>query len=348
MRRFMTLPRSPLAPQAEGRGSRARRPTLTRLNGLLGRSARGASGLRYALFTLALFAGQLASAATIYVDNVGGDDLLDGVQPARTGGSGPVRSLRKALKICHAGDRILLANSGQPYRETISLSAAEHCGTALSPFILDGQGAVLDGTEAVPGDAWENQRGPVFRFRPPHSTYQQLFLDGKPAVERKLLPGQTRLPELEPLQWYRRGADLYFCVEADKLPRSYNLACSQRQTGITLYHVHDVLISNLVVQGFRLDGININDGVRNCEVVDVTSRGNGRSGVTVSGSSKARIEGCLIGDNGEEQILLEGVSTTIVDKCQLIANTGPAITNRGAKLITEDSGTGVRGSGARD
>ena len=288
----------------------------------------------------ALVGNQLAVAANVYVDNVAGDDLHDGAQPTSIGGGGPVRTLRKALKICHAGDRIVLANSGEAYRESISLSTAEHCGNAVSAFIIDGQGAVLEGSEPVLGEAWENERGPVFRFRPPRSSYQQLFLDGKPAVQKKLLAGDTRLPKLQPLEWYRRGAYLYFCVEPDKLPRNYNLACSARQTGITLYHVHDVLITNLVVQGFRLDGINVNDAVVNCEVLVVTSRGNGRSGVTVSGSSQARIEACVIGDNGEEQLLLEGTSSTIVEKSELIANTGPAVTNRGAKLVLRERGTG--------
>ena len=280
--------------------------------------------------------GQLADAATVYVNNVVGDDLHEGTQPESAGGDGPVRTLRKALRVCHSGDRIVLANTGEPYRESIGLSTAEHCGNSVSPFIIDGQGAILEGTEPVPRDAWENERGAVFRFRPPRTSYQQLFLDDKPAAQRKLLPGETRLPELEPLEWYRRGAYIFFCVEPDKLPRNYNLAYSARQTGVTLYHVHDVVIMNLTVQGFRLDGVNINDGVVRCEVLDVTSRGNGRSGITVAGSSKARIEGCLIGDNGEEQLLVEGTSSTVVDRCELIANTAPAVTNRGARLFIHE------------
>jgi hypothetical protein len=288
------------------------------------------------LCALSLVCGQLAPAATVYVDNVGGDDLHDGSQPTNLGGSGPVRTLRKALRVCHAGDRILLASSGQPYREPISLSTADHCGTALSPFIIDGQGAVLEGAEPVPADAWEHARGSVFRFRPPRSTYQQLFLEGQPAAQRKLAVGDTRLPQLEPLEWYRRGADLYFRVEPDKLPRDYELAYSERQTGITVYHVHDVVITNLIVQGFRLDGVNVNDSVVNCEIRGVISRGNGRSGITVAGSSKTRIMNCVVGDNGEEQLLAQGLSSTVVENSQLIANTAPAITNHGAKLVVRE------------
>ncbi|HVX13522.1 MAG TPA: right-handed parallel beta-helix repeat-containing protein [Pirellulales bacterium] len=275
---------------------------------------------------------RIAAAATVYVDNAVGDDRHEGAQPSSIDGDGPVRTLRRALQVCRAGDRVLLANTGEPYRETISLSTAAHCGNALSPFIIDGQGATLEGTEAVPRDAWENERGPVFRFRPPRTSYQQLFLDGKPATQRKMLAGETHFPKLQPLEWYRRGASIYFCVDSDKLPRDYDLAYSARQTGITIYHVHDVVITNLVVQGFRLDGVNVNDGVVDCELLDVTSRGNGRSGVTIAGSSKARLEGCVIGDNGEEQLLVEGTSSTLVEQCELIANTAPAVTNRGARL----------------
>lgn len=276
-----------------------------------------------------------ARAATVYVDNVAGDDLLDGQAALSDAGSGPVRTLRKALMVARAGDRIVLANTGEPYRETISLSDRRHSGTARSPFVIDGQGAVLEGADPVPPEAWENFRGAVFRFRPARSSFQQLFLEGKPAVERKLDPAAHRLPELAPLEWYRRDAFLYFRVEQDKLPDAYALSCSARQTGITLYQVHDVVITNLVVQGFRLDGVNVNDGVRDCELIEVTSRGNGRSGVTVAGSSKVGLANCVIGDNGTAQLRVEGQSSTVVESSELIPNSAPAFIIRGGKLLID-------------
>ena len=284
---------------------------------------------------LTLVGGAAAPGATVYVDNIAGDDLLDGRAAVSDAGSGPVRTIRKALRVVEAGDRIVLANTGEPYREMIGLFDRRHCGTATSPFVIDGQGAVLEGAEAVPPDAWENFRGAVFRFRPPRSSFQRLFLEGKPAVERKLDPLARRLPELAPLEWYRHDAHVYFRVEEDKLPEAYALTYSARQTGITLYHVHDVLITNLVVQGFRLDGVNVNDGVRDCELIDVTSRGNGRSGVTVAGSSKVGLAHCTIGDNGAAQLRVEGQSSTVVEASELIANTAPAVVRRGGKLVID-------------
>ncbi|HUY91966.1 MAG TPA: right-handed parallel beta-helix repeat-containing protein [Pirellulales bacterium] len=281
---------------------------------------------------LVSWAAAPASGRTLYVNNVAGDDLHDGLQESTTAFGGPLRSLRRALQLVQPGDRIELANSGEPYRETISLSTAMQCGHELNPLVIDGQGAVLDGTAPVPENVWESVRGPLFRFRPAKSSYQQLFLDNKPAVERKIEPGAHKLPELEPLQWFRRDAFIYFRVEPDKLPEQYPLYYSGLQTGITLYHVHDIVIMDLIVQGFRLDGINVNDGVRNCELVNVTCRGNGRSGVTIAGSSHARLQGCLIGDNGASQLRTEGVSVTKLTESQLLDNTAPAVVWRGGKL----------------
>ena len=279
-----------------------------------------------------MWAGAPATARDLFVNNVAGDDLHDGLQETTTAYGGPLRSVRRALEVVLPGDRIVLAKTEEPYRESLSLSTAAQSGNEFSPLVIDGQGAVLDGTVLVPERSWESVRGPLFRFRPAQSSYQQLFLEGKPAVERKFEPGAHKFPELAPLEWFRRDAFIYFRVEPDKLPEDYPLYYSGLQTGITLYQVHDVVIMDLIVQGFRLDGINVNDGVRNCELVNVTCRGNGRSGVTVAGSSHARLEGCLIGDNGDAQLRVEGVSATKVTDCQLLDNTAPPVVWRGGKL----------------
>jgi hypothetical protein len=272
-------------------------------------------------------------AADLFVDNVAGDDLHDGRQAESTGAGGPVRTLRRALELVNAGDRLLLTNRGVPYREQISLSAARHCGNAVSPFIIDGQGATLDGLVPVAPRAWESYRGAVFRFRPAKKTFQQLFLDGKPAAQRKISGSDRALPALEPIQWCRHGGFIYFRVEQDKLPWDYQLSYHGLQTGITLYHVHDVVIANLVVQGFQIDGVNAHDGVRHSELIGVTSRGNGRSGVAVCGSSKLQLQGCLIGDNGEAQLRAEGLAIVTVDDSELVDNTAPAVVHEGQSQV---------------
>ena len=74
---------------------------------------------------------------------------------------------------------------------------------------------------------------------------------------------------------------IYFCVEPGKLPQDYLLTYAKLSVGITLYKVDDVLIHNLTVQGFQLDGINAHDSTGPCRLIEVTARNNGRSGVAV-------------------------------------------------------------------
>src|SRR5207245_11172076 len=76
-----------------------------------------------------------AEARNIYVDNVAGSDLLDGSVPTNTDPArGAYQSIGRAIKSARAGDHIILANSGQPYRESISLVGIQNSDTAYQPF----------------------------------------------------------------------------------------------------------------------------------------------------------------------------------------------------------------------
>jgi hypothetical protein len=133
-----------------------------------------------------LLALSLVSAATakdVYVNNVEGDDAFRGEGRRNLSDrSGPVRTIARALELASQGDRVILANTGEPYRESITLTGSRHSGYATRPFILQGNGAILDGSAPVPAEAWEHYRGPVFRFRPPRLAHQQLFLNDRPLV----------------------------------------------------------------------------------------------------------------------------------------------------------------------
>ena len=215
----------------------------------------------------------------IHVNNLSGDDGFTGHYlrnlPDR---SGPVRSIAKALRLAGGGDRIVLAKTEQPYRESISLVGKRHGGILDRRFVIEGSGAILDGSAAVRPDAWEHYLGAVFRFRPRRAGHQQLFIDDRPVVRVAVDPSAKDPPELEPLQWCLHGGCVFFCVEPGKLPRDYNLSSAQRPTGITLFHVRGVEIANLTVQGFQIDGISAYNSAREIHIWGVTSRGNGRSG----------------------------------------------------------------------
>lgn len=283
-----------------------------------------------------LLACTLAHARDIFVSNVAGDDRFRGEDPAGTTlDNGPVHSIAKALRLVQPGDRIVLAATGQPYRESISISGNRLSGTAGAPLTIVGNGATLDGSAPVPERAWQYYLGGTFRFRPARLGYQQLFIDDRPAVRRAVPSPEGMVPNLEPLQWCLAGGYIYFCVEEGKLPHDYRLTCAALPVGITLLQVRQVRIENLTVQGFQLDGINAHDGAFDVQLRAVTCRGNGRSGVTVGGSSRVRVIDSVLGDNGTAQLLSDDYSHTSVENSQLIANTAPAVVENGGEVTID-------------
>jgi len=274
-----------------------------------------------------------AAARDIFVNNLTGSDLSDGSAAQASGqGVGPVRTIRKALRLARKADRIVIGNTGQPYRECVTLQGAKNSGWPDSPFEIVGNGAVLDGSAAVPDRAWEHYHDGVFRFQPQRMAYQQLFHDGRP-LERIRVAGHAELTDLEPMQWCLFDRYVYFRPEAGRLPPSYALTHCHETAGITLYQVAHVVISDLTVQGYQLDGINCHSNVHDGALVGITSRGNGRSGVSIGGASRATLAASLVGNNGAAQLRVEGYARVTILNNNLLDATAPKIVNEGATVI---------------
>ncbi len=297
--------------------------------------------MRRGIFILSIF-GTLALAASgvsardIHVDNQIGDDRYDGGSAELVGtSSGPFRTIDRALRAAEKADRVHIANTGKPYRECITLQGGRNSGLPGAPFEVIGNGAVLDGTATVPAAAWSHHQGNVFRFQPPRKSFQQLYLDGKPA-NRRTITHTEQLAELQPTEWCLFDRYIYFCVDANRLPQSYALAYASLPVGITLYEVRMVAIRDLVIQGFQLDGVNAHDGVFGGTLSGLNCRGNGRSGISIGGASRVTIESCLVGNNGTAQVRTEGYSRTHLVGCDLLDNTAPRIVRDGGGTVTED------------
>jgi hypothetical protein len=280
-------------------------------------------------------------ARDVFVSNTHGDDAATGERREAGSGSGPVRSITRALRLVGHGDRILLEKTEEPYRESISLVGGRHSGDSGQPFAVVGNGAILDGSAPVPPDAWEHHRDAVFRFKPSSSAHQELFVDGRPAPRARTDNPAAAPSELKEGQWCLYDGYVYFRVAPAKLPRNYALSYARETVGITLARVHDVAITDLTVQGFQLDGINAANDARAVWLLRVVCRGNGRSGLTVGGASVVNLEDSLIGDNGQSQLLTLPCSETHVIATELLGNSGPALENRGGKVMID--GKEVRG-----
>ena len=293
-------------------------------------------GFAVALTTLMFACGNLP-ASDVFVDNVGGDDRHKGnAARSSSGGIGPTRTIRRALQLANRGDRIVLAATGVPYRESITMQGGRIGGVNTRPFVLEGNGAILDGSSPIPQDAWKAHRDDVYYFQPKRIRFQQIFLDGLPAQRVLVAPGQMTLPELKPLEWCLFDRRVFFRAQSSKPPWLYDLRQADLPVGITLFEVRHVVVSNLIVQGFQLDGINVHNDA-DCRLESVTSRGNGRSGVSVGGSSRVEIMDCLLGNNGQSQLRTEGFSHTKVTDTEILEHTDPAIDRQGGQLEIKDS-----------
>ncbi len=274
----------------------------------------------------------VVAARDIYVDNVAGDDRNDGTSAQGQGGRvGPVRSITIGLRRAGKGDRVIVQNTGTAYRESITLQGSRQSGFVDRPFELVGNGAVLDGTASVPATAWQHFQGNLFRFQPPKMSHQMLYLQGKPA-ERMTAQSLAELNDLPARQWCLYEGHIYFCVEEGQLPQAYDLAYSGLTVGVTLYEVRHVLVRDLVIQGYQLDGVNAHDGVFQATLSGVTSRGNGRSGISIGGASRVRVESCLVGNNGSAQVRTEGSCKAQLVGCDLLDNTAPKIVQDGGQV----------------
>jgi hypothetical protein len=296
-------------------------------------------------FLIVLLLGSPAKGREIFVNNATGDDRFSGQQAGNNAGSGgPVRSLTKALQLAGAGDTVVLAKTDAPYRESISLVGSRCSGTSQQPFIIQGNGAILDGSTPAPAEAWEHYKGAIFRLRVRPTGNPLLFLNDRPAVRVFAAQAAKGPPNLQPRQWCSVEGQIYFCVERSKLPGSYKLSCAHKQSGVTLFHVERVRIVDLTVQGFQIDGISLSNSAREVLLSGVTCRGNGRSGIAVGGASSLTIRESLLGDNGQAQLLTLPYSETRLAKTHLLSNTAPGWVDQGGRVTID----GKREQGGKD
>lgn len=295
------------------------------------------AALAFSLFLATVGVAGPVRSADILVDNVRGDDGRDGGSK-RLGErpTGPVRTIRRALELALAGDRILLTKNDEPYHESVTLQGGRHSGIPLVPFEIDGQGAVLDGTAEAPPEIWSYVARDIFRFDPLIRSHGVLFVDGRlPAGPGRAGGRRTTRPEalaLEPGQAALAEGQVWFRTQDGRLPGSYDLRWSVHTVGITLYEVRSVVIRNLTVQGFAMDGINLHDGATQIRLEGVALQGNGRSGLHVGGASRATLASSLVEYNLQSQIHLEGAARLHLQANNLSEQTAPALQVDGGQV----------------
>jgi len=97
--------------------------------------------------------------------------------------------------------------------------------------------------------------------------------------------------------------------------------------------VSDIVIRNLNVVGYRLDGINCHDLVVNVRFENVVSADNGRSGISVGGASRVVLANSRLAGNGDSQARAEGQSLLELSNVNIDADVSKAIDRVGGRVI---------------
>ena len=276
-------------------------------------------------------------AKDIYVNNATGRDRNLGHSGDTSDGlAGPVRTINRAIELSKSGDRIILAPTEVPYRETVCLFGRNQSGDSFNAFTIEGNGAILDGSEMLPLEVWSHAFGNTFRFRPTRFTHFQLFEKGTPLKRVAVAPGSKTPPPLNEMEWCICNGFLYVCLENFKRPQDYRFTYSEKMTGLTIMQTDHVRINDLVVQGYQVDGISIVNNTKNVILDNVIVRGNGRNGLTVGASSTVSVGYSLFGDNNAAQIDMADRSELLLFLCEL-KGINPPENASGAVPVTDSS-----------
>lgn len=255
---------------------------------------------------LAAGGGMPAFAKVIYVDNRTGEDVYDGTAAEVSGlRTGPVRSLERAHVLVRPGDTIEIANNGDayPYYDSLRLIGDRCSGVPSHPVVVNGHGAVIDGSEPVDPAAWAALGGGLWRLETlPKGWYG--LVRGSDAVPEVPAPRGSAEPLPPPGHWAAWHGAIYYRVEPDEIPSNEPYRVATREAGLFFYAVHDVLVRDLIVRHFRLDGVNAHDQTSHVVLQNVASESNGRSGFFVGGSGSLTVTGGAASNNREASLLL--------------------------------------------
>ena len=274
-------------------------------------------------------------AKDIYVNNVTGHDRNMGQsEDSADGLAGPVRTIGQAIGLSRSGDTIILASTDSPYRETLCLFGKNQSGDEFNAFTIEGNGAILDGSEMLPVEAWSHAFENTFRLKPTRFTHFQLFESGRPMKRVAVEPGTKTPPPMNEMEWCICNGFLYVCLENFKRPQDYRFTYSEKVTGVTIMQTNHIRINDLVVQGFQVDGISVVNNTKNVILDNVIVRGNGRNGLTVGASSSVSAGFSLFGDNNSAQIDMADRSELLLYLCELKGSEHSANTPKPLQLVS--------------
>ncbi len=259
-----------------------------------------------------------AEARIIYVDNLNGSDSYDGTAlDIETKLTGPLQTIRRALKVAVRGDTITLRNTGEPYAEVLNLVGANHSGYETEPFTIYGNGATLSGVASLPSEGWQRQTDGLWRLSLTRKGSYRFFHDGQPIAEQVFAKRDWSPAELPLDHWTSHRGAVLFRFNDRRTPITESWSYAAAELGISLVDVRNVRIVDLQIVGFRVDGLNADNNCRNIVLDNVTLHHNGRAGLAVGGTSQVSVVNSRIADNGRHSVLITERGGLQLEGCDL-------------------------------
>ena len=217
-----------------------------------------------------------AAAATYYVNNKLGRDAFDGLcatpGPNR---AGPFATIHAATALLGAGDVMSLANTGEPYRESIFFYGVR--GTPAKPIVIEGNRATITGLRRLAADRWQRQEDGSYlcplKGRPYGFPFIVVNGHRRPAAKKE------GAPDPGGCVWDAEG--IRFRPEPDQGMESYSIEATLLASGLTVSNSSYILCRGLISEYHSNDGYNIHGECRGMYFENLVGRYNGDDGFSI-------------------------------------------------------------------
>ncbi len=255
---------------------------------------RKTGGLRAAALAWLLLWGQSAAARDIHVDPDSGRDAP--VEP-----DAPLKTIAAAIRIAKPGDTIHL----KPGRYSQSADFLSKNGEPRNPIVLDGHGAVLDGSEPVLAAQWENLGDGLFRKAKLMARMDKAMLgrwfflwNGRMNLMGRTSKGPSAplkpVAELKENEWtYVEAEDSFYL----RLPEGMDLDAAgirypARPNGVAMGGSGShILVRNVTSTHVYNDGFNIHGAQRGLVFENIAAIDCGDDGFSAHEDAECRVDG---------------------------------------------------------
>ncbi len=234
----------------------------------------------------------------IYVNNILGSDKYDGTSSKPTGSThGPVATMGKAVSLLKTSDRMIIANTGKPYRDSIHLF--KQSGTPEKPTMIEGNGAIMEGLETVQPSEWRVEPDGLLSLPWGNWLSFAVWVDGRIPAHRVDVTARPSINDIAPGTGVFSSDEMraYFRLPEGKRLQDLHLEVPKRLNGVTIHESSYVTIRNLHVRFYADDGFNEAGECYGLVFENIEASYNGEQGMSAHNAVSATVFNAYFHDN---------------------------------------------------